>query len=191
MPSTENTPFDSREPLEEAARRAGELFVEIYRGLEQRSVAPAVERAALLEQFAGTLGDDGVGLLAALGEFRERGFTVLPGGQLSIACAVRAAARRPVGGRPASGRDRPPRHRHRTGVVLDRAPRRPHLAAVQHGESAPPPGARPAPGRSPGRDRPGVEPALTARTAASPPNPSVRRLEGGNVRPLHFREADA
>jgi aromatic-L-amino-acid decarboxylase len=76
MPSADGNPFDlSGEPLEEAARRAGELFVEIHRGLEQRPVAPAVDRGALLEQFAGTLGDDGVGLLAALGEFRER---VLP-----------------------------------------------------------------------------------------------------------------
>src|SRR5262245_22869908 len=76
MQPTESTPFDlPREPLEEAARRAGELFVEIYRGLEQRPVAPAVERGALLEQFAGTLGDDGLGLLAALDEFRAR---VLP-----------------------------------------------------------------------------------------------------------------
>lgn len=76
MSSIEETPFElSREPLEEAARRAGELFVEIYRGLEQRRVAPAVERAALAGQFAETLGDDGVGLMAALDEFRER---VLP-----------------------------------------------------------------------------------------------------------------
>jgi aromatic-L-amino-acid decarboxylase len=72
MPPAESTPFDlTREPLEEAARRAAELFVEIYRGLEQRPVAPAVERAALVGQFAGTLGDDGVGLLAALDEFRD------------------------------------------------------------------------------------------------------------------------
>src|SRR5262249_57136951 len=50
------SPFDvHEEPLEEAARRAGELFVEIYRGLEQRHVAPAVERPKLLEQFTGTL----------------------------------------------------------------------------------------------------------------------------------------
>ena len=76
MPPTEKIPFDlTREPLEEAAHRASELFVDIYRGLEQRPVAPAVERGALLEQFAGTLGDDGVGLLATLGEFRDR---VLP-----------------------------------------------------------------------------------------------------------------
>src|SRR5262249_56815873 len=64
-----------REPLEEAAHRASELFVEIYRGLERRPVAPAVERGAVLEVFAGTLGDVGVGLLAALDEFRDR---VLP-----------------------------------------------------------------------------------------------------------------
>src|SRR5262245_13874415 len=76
MAPNEGTAFElAREPLEEAARRAGELFVEIYRGLERRPVAPAVERDALLAQFAGTLGDDGVGLLAALEEFRER---VLP-----------------------------------------------------------------------------------------------------------------
>jgi glutamate/tyrosine decarboxylase-like PLP-dependent enzyme len=76
MPPTENIPFDlTQEPLEEAAHRASELFVEIYRGLEHRPVAPAIERGALLEQFAGALGDDGVGLLVALDEFRER---VLP-----------------------------------------------------------------------------------------------------------------
>jgi aromatic-L-amino-acid/L-tryptophan decarboxylase len=76
MASTGQTPFDlSQEPLEEAARRAGELFVEIYRGLEKRRVAPVVERGVLSEQFAGTLGDEGIGLMAALDEFRER---VLP-----------------------------------------------------------------------------------------------------------------
>lgn len=74
--SSAGATFDLRqEPLEEAARRAGELFVEIYRGLEQRRVAPEVERRSLLEQFGGTLNEDGVGLLAALEEFRER---VLP-----------------------------------------------------------------------------------------------------------------
>ncbi len=68
--------FDLRdEPLEEAARRAGELFLEIYRGLEQRPVAPAVERLTVMEQFAGSLDDAGIGLVAALDEFRDR---VLP-----------------------------------------------------------------------------------------------------------------
>src|SRR5262245_19856276 len=77
MASSENTPFElRREPLEEAARRAVELFVEIYRGLEHRPVAPTVERSALLERFAGTLHDDGIGLVAALDEFRE---SILPG----------------------------------------------------------------------------------------------------------------
>jgi aromatic-L-amino-acid decarboxylase len=76
MSSTQKSSFDlGEEPLEEAARRAGELFVEIYRGLELRRVSPAVERPQLLEQFAGTLHDDGIGLLAALDEFQDR---VLP-----------------------------------------------------------------------------------------------------------------
>src|SRR5262245_44140755 len=76
MASIERDPFDlTREPLEEAARRAGGLFVEIYRGLEQRPVAPTVERGALVEQFAGTLDDDGIGLLAVLDAFRQQ---VLP-----------------------------------------------------------------------------------------------------------------
>lgn len=76
MAPTDESPFDLRaEPLEDAARHAGELFVEIYRRLEQRPVAPQVERNALTEQFAGTLSDDGIGLLAALGEFRAN---VLP-----------------------------------------------------------------------------------------------------------------
>ena len=77
MASTERDPLDPRqEPLEEAARRAAELFVEIYRGLEDRPVAPAVDRPELTARFAGTLGDDGVGLAAVLDEFRDR---VLPG----------------------------------------------------------------------------------------------------------------
>lgn len=70
------SPWDVRaEPLEEAARRAGELFVEIYRGLEQRPAAPHVDRRSLMEQFAGSLHDEGIGLLAVLEEFRRR---VLP-----------------------------------------------------------------------------------------------------------------
>ena len=76
MASPAHGTFDlDREPLEEATRRAGELFVEIYRGLERRPVAPPVERATLLEQFTGTLDDEGIGILPALAEFHER---VLP-----------------------------------------------------------------------------------------------------------------
>jgi aromatic-L-amino-acid decarboxylase len=76
MTSIDRSSFDlRREPLEGAAQRAGELFVEIYRGLERRPVAPEVDRATLMEQFAGTLPEEGIGLLAVLEEFRER---VLP-----------------------------------------------------------------------------------------------------------------
>lgn len=67
---TEESSFDlQREPLEEAARRAAELFVEIYRGLEHRPAAPSVDRDALRAKFSGTLKDDGIGVLAALDEF--------------------------------------------------------------------------------------------------------------------------
>jgi glutamate/tyrosine decarboxylase-like PLP-dependent enzyme len=68
--------FDlAREPLEAAAQRAAELFVAIARGLESRPVAPATTRSALRERFAGTLGENGVGLLSALDEFERQ---VLP-----------------------------------------------------------------------------------------------------------------
>jgi glutamate/tyrosine decarboxylase-like PLP-dependent enzyme len=62
--------------LEEAGKRAAELFTTIYRGLEQRPVAPAKTRTALRETFSGTLVDEGVGLLQALDEFER---WVLPG----------------------------------------------------------------------------------------------------------------
>jgi aromatic-L-amino-acid decarboxylase len=76
MPSADDASFDLRhEPIEEAARIAAEMFVEIYRGLERRPVSPTVDRSELTNQFAGTLDDEGVGLLTALGEFRSR---VLP-----------------------------------------------------------------------------------------------------------------
>jgi hypothetical protein len=41
--------------LEEAASKAAALFVSIYRGLEQRPVAPPKTRAALRATFSGTL----------------------------------------------------------------------------------------------------------------------------------------
>jgi glutamate/tyrosine decarboxylase-like PLP-dependent enzyme len=59
------------EPLEAAAKRAAELFVSIVRGLESRPVAPATTRSALRERFAGTLGENGVGLLSVLEEFER------------------------------------------------------------------------------------------------------------------------
>jgi glutamate/tyrosine decarboxylase-like PLP-dependent enzyme len=66
------TPFDlAREPIEAAAQRAAELFVSIERGLESRPVAPATNRSALRDRFAGTLGENGVGLLSVLDEFER------------------------------------------------------------------------------------------------------------------------
>ena len=75
------------------AHRAGELFVEIYRGLEQRPVAPAVERGALAERFAGTLGDDGDSLERAH-LFQEMGRLAFRAGDnaSAIAWAERALA---------------------------------------------------------------------------------------------------
>jgi glutamate/tyrosine decarboxylase-like PLP-dependent enzyme len=64
--------FDlAQEPLEEAARRAAELFVSITRGLESRRVAPATTRSVLRDRLAGTLGENGVGLLSVLDEFER------------------------------------------------------------------------------------------------------------------------
>jgi aromatic-L-amino-acid/L-tryptophan decarboxylase len=59
------------EPIEAAAKRAAELFVSIERGLESRPVAPATTRLALQDRFAGTLGENGVGLLNVLDEFER------------------------------------------------------------------------------------------------------------------------
>ena len=64
-----------REPLERAARRAAELFVEIYSGLEDRRVDPGVDHDELMERFKGTLADEGTGLMETLEEF---GSQVLP-----------------------------------------------------------------------------------------------------------------
>ena len=62
--------------LEEAANKAAGLFVRIYRDLEQRPVAPAVNRAALRQTLAGKLTEHGVGLVRALEDFES---LVLPG----------------------------------------------------------------------------------------------------------------
>src|SRR5260370_35417665 len=61
----------SNEPLEEAAHRTAELFLQIYRGLEERPVVPATSREALRKTFNETLTDEGVGLLSALDEFQR------------------------------------------------------------------------------------------------------------------------
>jgi aromatic-L-amino-acid decarboxylase len=62
--------------LEEAAAKAAAIFVSIYRGLEDRPVAPPTNRAALRAKIAGTLVEEGVGLVQALEEFNQ---WVLPG----------------------------------------------------------------------------------------------------------------
>jgi glutamate/tyrosine decarboxylase-like PLP-dependent enzyme len=59
------------QPLEEAARRAADLFLQIYRGLEERPVVPTTGREALREAFNGTLTDEGVGLIRALDDFQR------------------------------------------------------------------------------------------------------------------------
>jgi aromatic-L-amino-acid decarboxylase len=64
-----------REPLEQAARRAAELFVEIYSGLEDRRVDPGVNHDELTDRFRGTLADEGTGMMETLEEFGSR---VLP-----------------------------------------------------------------------------------------------------------------
>lgn len=62
--------------IEEAAAKAAAIFVSIYRGLEERPVAPATDRAALRARFDGTVIEEGVGLVRALEEFER---WVLPG----------------------------------------------------------------------------------------------------------------
>ena len=62
--------------LEEAAAKAAAIFVSIYRGLEQRPVAPPTNRAALRATIAGTVVEEGVGLMQALADFEQ---WVLPG----------------------------------------------------------------------------------------------------------------
>ena len=62
--------------LEEAAKKAAAIFVSIYRELEERPVAPSMNRTALRAMIAGTLVDEGVGLVQALADFEQ---WVLPG----------------------------------------------------------------------------------------------------------------
>ncbi len=60
------------EPLEQAAMRACEIFVDMYRGLEDRRVDPGIDREEVRRLFSGKLDDDGVGVLATLEEFRTQ-----------------------------------------------------------------------------------------------------------------------
>jgi aromatic-L-amino-acid decarboxylase len=61
--------------LNRAAQRAARLYVEVYRGLEDRPVDPGVTRAEMRALFEGSIGEEGVGLDAVLDDFAQR---VLP-----------------------------------------------------------------------------------------------------------------
>jgi aromatic-L-amino-acid decarboxylase len=68
--------MESRESHERdlaaAAEEASRLFVEIYEKLETRKVDPGIDFNALLELFRESLRGEGVGLLEALRDFREK-----------------------------------------------------------------------------------------------------------------------
>jgi len=58
--------------LEEAAAKAAAIFVSIYRGPEERPVAPPMDRTALRAAVARIVADRGVGLAKALEDFEQR-----------------------------------------------------------------------------------------------------------------------
>jgi aromatic-L-amino-acid/L-tryptophan decarboxylase len=58
--------------LEKASEEASRLFVEIYEKLEIREVDPGIDFKSLVEVFRESLKDEGVGLLEALRDFREK-----------------------------------------------------------------------------------------------------------------------
>ena len=58
--------------LEIASEEASRLFVEIYEKLETRKVDPGIDFKSLVELFRESLKDEGVGLLGALRDFREK-----------------------------------------------------------------------------------------------------------------------
>lgn len=62
--------------LEEGAAKAAAIFVSIYRGLAERPVAPPTNRTELRARIAGTVSEQGVGLVHALEDFEQ---WVLPG----------------------------------------------------------------------------------------------------------------
>jgi aromatic-L-amino-acid/L-tryptophan decarboxylase len=70
-----NTIQDMTADLERASEEASRLFVEIYEKLETRKVDPGIDFKSLVEVFRNTLKTEGVGLLEALRDFREK---VLP-----------------------------------------------------------------------------------------------------------------
>ncbi len=61
-----------KQDLERASEEAARLFVEIYEKLETRKVDPGIDFKSLIETFRNTLTSEGVGLLHALEDFREK-----------------------------------------------------------------------------------------------------------------------
>ena len=64
--------FDvSRESLQRTAKKAADLYTEVYADLENRRVDPGVSREHVAQLFAGTIGEQGVGIDQALDEFQR------------------------------------------------------------------------------------------------------------------------
>ena len=61
-----------KEPLEEAAAKAAEIYTELYRGLEARPVDPNVSSASLTNSFEESIPEQGIGLVEAVEEFRSK-----------------------------------------------------------------------------------------------------------------------
>jgi glutamate/tyrosine decarboxylase-like PLP-dependent enzyme len=62
----------SKLDLEKASEQASRLFVEIYEKLETRKVDPGIDFKSFVEVFRESLKDEGVGLLEALRDFKEK-----------------------------------------------------------------------------------------------------------------------
>jgi hypothetical protein len=58
--------------LQRASDEAARLFVDIYEKLETRKVAPGIDFKSLVDLFRDTLKNEGVGLLEALRDFKEK-----------------------------------------------------------------------------------------------------------------------
>lgn len=58
-----------RESIQQAGRRAVELFAAVFDGPEESRVAPVCDRETVRRLFAGTIGEEGVGIETAVEEF--------------------------------------------------------------------------------------------------------------------------
>ena len=59
----------TRASLRRAGEKAIDLFAEVYDGPEENKVNPDCDRETIRQLFAGTIGDDGVGIEAAIDDF--------------------------------------------------------------------------------------------------------------------------